>query len=101
MGSSSSLHSFPLELYRVLTPNNKPVQQIYYLTLAYNQLADLYTFMLYTVYLHTPLYSCYFAHSLVLIGSRAIVPAGPATTLLSMLLTTIGTHTGSLSCMLI
>ena len=60
-----------------------------------------------TVYIHschiyTLLYTyAIFAHSLVFIGSQALVSAGPATTLLSKMLTTISTHTGSLSCMLI
>ena len=36
------------------------------------------------------------AHSLVLTGSQALVPAGPEKTLLSKMLTAIGTHTGSL-----
>ena len=49
-------------------------------------------------YLHTLLYLCYIC---TLLGTHRFVPAGPATTLLSKMLTAIGTHTGSLSCMLI
>ena len=58
---------------------------------------------MHSCYIYTLLYTyAIFACSLVLIGSpQALVPAGPATTLLSKMLTTIGTHTGSLSCMLI
>ena len=41
------------------------------------------------------------AHSLVLIGSQTLVPAGPAATLLSKMLTAISTHTGLFSCILI
>ena len=41
------------------------------------------------------------AHSLLLTDSQALVPAGPAKTLLSKMLTAVGTHTGSLSCILI
>ena len=60
-----------------------------------------------TVYMHschiyTLLYTyAILAHTLVLIGSQTLVPAGLATTLLSKMLTANGTHTGSLSCILI
>ena len=60
------------------------------------------TVCMHSCYIYTLLYTCtIFAHSLVLIGSQALVPAGHATTLLSKMLTAIDTHIGSLSCMLI
>ena len=55
---------------------------------------------MHSCHIYTLLYTyAIFAHSLVLIGSQALAPAGPATTLLSKMLTAISTHTGSLSCM--
>ena len=53
------------------------------------------------LYLHTPLYLYYICTLLGTHRFSGISPAGPATTLLSKILTAIGSHTGSLSCMLI
>ena len=66
-------------------------------TLANNQLAGLLC-TLHSCHIYTLLYTyAIAAHSLVLAGSQALVPAGSAKTLL----TAIGTHTGSLSHILI